>query len=124
MVGTIDRWMAGWIAGCSGAHSVSVDAVARRYVWRACGDVIVVGHPRFGSVQLRLCVDLPIARVANISQAIRTLKKARVWVTGAALGLETTALGQTDFTRDLAIVIGAEGEGLAPLVARECDYLV
>ena len=33
-------------------------------------------------------------------------------------------MGQADFDRDLALVIGAEGEGLAPLVSRECDYLV
>jgi len=67
---------------------------------------------------------LPIARVANISQAIRTLKKAGIWVAGAALGPGTVPLGEADFARDLAIVIGAEGEGIAPLVGRECDYRV
>jgi 23S rRNA (guanosine2251-2'-O)-methyltransferase len=67
---------------------------------------------------------LPIARVSNISQAIRTLKKAGIWVAGAALGAETVPLGEADFARDLAIVIGAEGEGIAPLVSRECDYRV
>jgi len=67
---------------------------------------------------------LPIARVANISQAIRTLKKAGIWVAGAALGEGTVPLGEADFTRDLAIVIGAEGEGIAPLVGRDCDYRV
>ncbi len=67
---------------------------------------------------------LPIARVANISQAIRTLKKAGIWVAGAALGEGTMPMGEADFARDLAIVIGAEGEGIAPLVGRECDYRV
>ena len=67
---------------------------------------------------------LPVARVANVSQAIRTLKKAGVWVAGAALGEGTIPLGEADFARDLAIVIGAEGEGIAPLVGRECDYRV
>ena len=67
---------------------------------------------------------LPIARVANISQAIRTLKKAGIWVAGAALGEGTVPLGEADFARDLAIVLGAEGEGIAPLVGRECDYRV
>lgn len=67
---------------------------------------------------------LPIARVANISQAVRTLKKAGIWVAGAALGEGTIPLGEADFARDLAIVIGAEGEGIAPLVGRECDYRV
>ena len=67
---------------------------------------------------------LPIARIANVSQAIRTLKKAGIWIAGAALGPDTVPLGKADFNRDLAIVIGAEGEGIAPLVARECDYRV
>jgi 23S rRNA (guanosine2251-2'-O)-methyltransferase len=67
---------------------------------------------------------LPIARVANISQAIRTLKKAGIWVAGAALGEGTVPLSEVDFAGDLAVVIGAEGEGIAPLVGRECDYRV
>ncbi len=67
---------------------------------------------------------LPIVRVANVNEAIRKLKKAGVWVVGAAAGEGTVAMGQADLDRDLAIVIGAEGSGLAPLVRRECDYLV
>jgi 23S rRNA (guanosine2251-2'-O)-methyltransferase len=67
---------------------------------------------------------LPVVRVANINEAIRTLKKAGVWVAGAATGEGSVPMGQADFDRDLALVIGTEGSGLAPLVRRECDYLV
>ena len=67
---------------------------------------------------------LPIVRVANINEAIRQLKKAGVWVAGADAGADSVELRRADFDRDLAIVIGAEGEGLAQLVRRECDYLV
>ncbi|HUN28206.1 MAG TPA: 23S rRNA (guanosine(2251)-2'-O)-methyltransferase RlmB [Alphaproteobacteria bacterium] len=67
---------------------------------------------------------LPVVRVANVNEAIRTLKKAGIWVAGADAGEGSVPMGQADFDRDLALVIGAEGEGLAPLVRRECDYLV
>lgn len=67
---------------------------------------------------------LPIARVANVSQTIRVMKKAGIWIAGAALAENTVPFTAADFNRDLALVIGAEGEGIAPLVARECDYLV
>jgi 23S rRNA (guanosine2251-2'-O)-methyltransferase len=67
---------------------------------------------------------LPIARVANVGNAIRTMKKARIWVAGAALGEASVPYTQADFNRDLAIVIGAEGTGIAQLVRKECDYLV
>ncbi len=67
---------------------------------------------------------LPIARVANIAAAIRTLKKAGIWVVGADPGPEAVELAQADLGRDLAVVIGAEGSGLSQLVRRECDYLV
>lgn len=67
---------------------------------------------------------LPVVRVSNVNETIRTLKKAGIWVAGADAGPESVEMGAADFDRDLALVIGAEGEGLAQLVRRECDYLV
>lgn len=73
---------------------------------------------------------LPVARVTNISQTLRKLKSAGAWIFGAdAPGPEgrepqTQPYTQVDWQGDLALVIGAEGEGLSALVRRECDYLV
>ena len=67
---------------------------------------------------------LPIARVANVAQTLRRLKKAGIWAVGADPSPEAIELREADLKRDLALVIGAEGSGLAPLVKRECDYLV
>lgn len=67
---------------------------------------------------------LPIARVANVAEAVRALKKAGVWVAGADAGPDTAEMRGADLDRDLALVVGAEGTGLSHLVRRECDYLV
>ncbi|MBV8343365.1 MAG: 23S rRNA (guanosine(2251)-2'-O)-methyltransferase RlmB [Candidatus Eremiobacteraeota bacterium] len=67
---------------------------------------------------------LPIARVSNIADAIRVMKKAGIWVVGADASLEATELTRADLARDLALVIGGEGSGLSALVKQECDYLV
>ncbi|HET9095921.1 MAG TPA: 23S rRNA (guanosine(2251)-2'-O)-methyltransferase RlmB [Candidatus Baltobacteraceae bacterium] len=67
---------------------------------------------------------IPIARVSNVADAVRKLKKAGVWVAGADLGPESVDFTGADLARELALVIGAEGAGLSQLVKRECDYLV
>ena len=67
---------------------------------------------------------LPIARVTNIAETIRQMKKAGIWVVGADAAPEATELASADLARDLAVVIGGEGGGLSQLVRRECDYLV
>ncbi len=67
---------------------------------------------------------LPIARVSNLADAIRVLKKAGIWVVGADASPEAVELWKADLDRDLALAIGAEGSGLSPLIKRECDYLV
>src|SRR5581483_4752820 len=67
---------------------------------------------------------VPIVRVANVAQTLRTLKKAGIWVYGAALGEGAQPYTAADLRGDAALVIGAEGSGIAPLVQRECDALV
>ncbi len=67
---------------------------------------------------------VPIARVANVAQAVRTLKKAGMWVYGAALAPLAKPYTAVDLRGDVALVIGAEGPGISPLVQRECDVLV
>ncbi len=65
---------------------------------------------------------LPIARVVNISATIEDLKKEGIWVYGAA-GEAKDPIYQLDLNIDLAIVIGAEGKGIRPLVKKKCDRL-
>jgi 23S rRNA (guanosine2251-2'-O)-methyltransferase len=65
-----------------------------------------------------------VARVANIAQSIRSMKKAGIWIAGAALSPAAITYTRADFKRDLALVIGTEGTGISQLVQRECDYLV
>ena len=67
---------------------------------------------------------LPVARVANVAGALRTLKKAGVWAAGAAADPSAIDYTKADLRGDLAIVIGAEGDGISPVVRKECDFLV
>jgi 23S rRNA (guanosine2251-2'-O)-methyltransferase len=67
---------------------------------------------------------VPIARVANVAQTVRTLKKAGIWTYGAALGPNAQPYTEIDLRGDVALVIGAEGEGITPLVQREVDGLI
>lgn len=65
---------------------------------------------------------LPTARVINIAATIDLLKKEGIWVYGASEEAEDL-IYQLDLSTDLAIVIGAEGKGIRPLVKKKCDRL-
>jgi 23S rRNA (guanosine2251-2'-O)-methyltransferase len=65
---------------------------------------------------------LPIVRVVNIAATIDLLKKEGIWVYGAS-GEAKDLIYQLDLDMDLAIVIGAEGKGMRPLVKKKCDRL-
>lgn len=67
---------------------------------------------------------LPIARVANLADALRVMKKAGLWAVGADPGAQAVDFAKADLNRDLVLVVGAEGSGLSALIKRECDYLV
>lgn len=86
---------------------------------QAVGLTAVVAKAAAGAL-----AHLPVSRVANLTQALETLKGEGCWVVGA-----TAAPGgarppwEIDFRRPVAVVLGSEGRGLRPLVARTCDEL-
>jgi 23S rRNA (guanosine2251-2'-O)-methyltransferase len=63
------------------------------------------------------------ARVPNLVAALQRFKKAGLWVVGAHPG-SGQAVDHADFNVGLVLVIGGEGKGIRPLVAKTCDYLV
>lgn len=65
----------------------------------------------------------PVARVGNLSQTIRELKDAGLWVTGADMSGEQE-MCQADLTGALAIVVGSEGKGIGANVRKQCDFCV
>jgi 23S rRNA (guanosine2251-2'-O)-methyltransferase len=66
---------------------------------------------------------LPIAVVTNLARYLEEVKGPDLWVFGAA-GEAGPAMWETDLTGGVALVFGAEGKGLRPLVRRSCDALV
>ncbi|MBI6545986.1 MAG: 23S rRNA (guanosine(2251)-2'-O)-methyltransferase RlmB [Cyanobacteria bacterium NC_groundwater_1444_Ag_S-0.65um_54_12] len=66
---------------------------------------------------------VPVARVTNISQALKALKKAGFWIVAADEAAAQVAY-EVDLTVPIALVIGAEGSGLPRLVSETCDFAV
>ena len=66
---------------------------------------------------------VPVYQVTNLARTLRWLKSQHIWVIGAAGEAEQT-LYQTDMTIPLALVLGAEGEGMRRLTREQCDLLV
>ena len=64
-----------------------------------------------------------IAIVTNVSRTLEELKAGGLWTCGA-VATEAPTPWKTDFTVPLALVLGAEGKGIRPLVQKSCDLLV
>jgi 23S rRNA (guanosine2251-2'-O)-methyltransferase len=64
-----------------------------------------------------------VARETNLVGALESLKKSGVWIYGAVAegGLPAWS---SDLSGPVCLVLGSEGEGLRPLVARACDLLL
>ncbi|HWE82304.1 MAG TPA: 23S rRNA (guanosine(2251)-2'-O)-methyltransferase RlmB [Gaiellaceae bacterium] len=77
-----------------------------------------VSHSSAGAIE-----HLPIAVVTNLARYLEEVKGPRLWVFGAA-GEGSTSMWQADLTGGIALVFGAEGKGIRPLVRRSCDMLV
>lgn len=65
---------------------------------------------------------LPIWKVTNLARTLDELKKEGFWSVGLDERGKHT-LSQKDLPQKLALVLGAEGEGLRHLTKEKCDYL-
>jgi 23S rRNA (guanosine2251-2'-O)-methyltransferase len=63
---------------------------------------------------------LPVAVVSNLARYLGEVKRADFW-TYAAAGDASTSVWDADLTGGVALVFGAEGKGIRPVVRRTCD---
>ena len=66
---------------------------------------------------------VPFVRVTNLSRTLAQLKELGVWVVGTT-GDAEQLLYQQDLTLPLALIMGAEGEGMRRLTSEGCDFTV
>jgi 23S rRNA (guanosine2251-2'-O)-methyltransferase len=69
---------------------------------------------------------LPVARAANLPQALKSLKKKDYWVFGgdSGEGEDLYALSDRVVAGRKIVVLGAEGRGLRPAVLEQVDHRV
>lgn len=99
------------VADAAGAHAV----IAPRD--HAVGLNATVAKVASGAAE-----TVPYFMVTNLSRTLRELKERQIWVIGTSDAAEQS-IYDTDLRRPLALVLGAEGEGMRQLTAKTCDQL-
>lgn len=98
-------------AECAGIHGI---VIPKR---RSVSVNATVAKASAGAV-----MHMKIARVPNLSQCIEMLKKENIWIAGA--DMQGQAMYQAPMKGALALLLGSEGDGLSPLLRKNCDFLV
>lgn len=96
-------------ANLAGAHGV---IIPKR---RAAGLTAVVARASAGALNYT-----PVAKVTNLTAAIKELKEKGLWFVCADMGGET--MYDLKLTGPIGLVIGNEGEGVSRLVREACDF--
>ena len=68
--------------------------------------------------------SLPIVQASNLRNALEKLKAGGVWVAGTSDHKASQSLYAAKLTGPLALVVGAEGDGIRHLTAETCDFLL
>jgi 23S rRNA (guanosine2251-2'-O)-methyltransferase len=107
----------------------NLGAVARSAEAAGASGIVVPAH---GAVRVTPVVarasagaveHLPIAVVPNLARYLADVKGRDLWVY-AADAEGTIPLWSSDLTSSVALVLGAEGRGVRPLVRRTCDGVI
>lgn len=99
-------------AECAGVHGI---IIPKR---RSAGLTAAVGKASAGATEY-----MAVARVPNLTSAIKELKEAGLWVYGTS-AQGSSPLWSTDLSGPVCLVIGSEGDGMGRLVTENCDFLL
>lgn len=94
-----------------GAHGVIIPE------HRAAQVTALVSKTSAGASEL-----LPIAMVGNLVRALDELREHGLWRVAVHDSPESQPISTIDGTLPLCLVLGAEGTGVRPLVAKRCDF--
>lgn len=100
-------------AECAGAHGI---VIPKR---NAVGVSPVVTKSSAGA-----SVHMAIAKVANIASVLEELKQKGVWIFAATAEDGAGVYHEADYNLPAALVVGNEGDGLAPGIIKNSDFLV
>lgn len=107
----------------------NLGAVARTAEAAGATGVVVPAHnsarvtPAVVRASAGAIEHLPVAVVKNMARYLSEVKGPQLWAWAAAGDAEKT-LWDADLTGGIALVLGAEGKGVRPLVRRTCDAAV
>ena len=100
------------VADGSGAHAV----IAPKD--HAAGISAIVSKVASGAAE-----TMPYFMVTNLARTLGELKERNIWCIGTSDDAEKT-IYDADLTGPVALVLGAEGEGMRQLTRKTCDQLV
>jgi 23S rRNA (guanosine2251-2'-O)-methyltransferase len=104
----------------------NLGAVCRTAEGAAATGVVLPAH---GSARVTAAVcrasagaaeHVPVAVVPNLARYLKEIKRGDLWIYAAAADAEQS-MWQADLSGGLALVFGAEGKGVRPLLRRACD---
>jgi 23S rRNA (guanosine2251-2'-O)-methyltransferase len=107
----------------------NLGAVVRSAEGAGATGVVVPAHraatvtPAVARASAGAVEHLPVAVVTNLARYLNEVKGADLWVF-AAEGTARRTMWEADLAGGLALVFGAEGKGLRPLVRKACDDAV
>ena len=108
----------------------NLGAIIRSALASGCGGVVLTRErsaPLSGTAakaSAGAISHIDICQVTNLTESLKQLKEAGAWIFGAVKDATAQSIFTTDFDLPACIVVGGEGQGIRPLVRKQCDILI
>jgi 23S rRNA (guanosine2251-2'-O)-methyltransferase len=106
----------------------NLGAILRSAYLLGAGGVIIPEHraaqvtPLVSKTSAGASELLPIAQVGNLVRALEELRELNVWRVAVHAAANAQPIAKIDGKMPLVLVLGSEGDGVRPLVAKHCDF--